>query len=85
MTQAGIPQHDWQYVDFIVTRESGWDPNAVNTKSGACGLGQQLPCGKWPGVWNNPVDALRAQYRYVLDRYGSYAKAHAFWIANRYY
>lgn len=26
MRQAGIPESDWSYVDFIMTRESGWCP-----------------------------------------------------------
>lgn len=85
MAAAGIPQHEWGYVDSIVSRESGWNPNAVNPSSGACGLGQQLPCGKWPGAWNDPVAALKAQHQYVTERYGGYAQAVAFWNANHYY
>lgn len=85
MRAAGIPESDWWAVDSIVSRESGWNPNAVNPSSGACGLGQQLPCGKWPGAWNDPVAALRAQYQYVKDRYGGYPQAVAFWNANHWY
>ena len=85
MRAAGIPESDWWAVDSIVSRESGWNPNAVNESSGACGLGQQLPCGKWAGVWNNPVDALVAQYGYVIERYGSYAGAVEFWNINHWY
>ena len=85
MTQAGIPQHFWVYVDAIVTRESGWNPNAVNRGSGACGLGQQLPCGKWAGAWNDPVAALVAMTGYVNSRYGGWAGAVAFWNANHWY
>lgn len=85
MTQAGIPQHLWVYVDAIVTRESGWNPNAVNRSSGACGLGQQLPCGKWAGAWNDPVAALVAMTGYVNSRYGGWAGAVAFWNANHWY
>lgn len=85
LAASGIPSHEWGYVDSIVTRESGWNPNAVNPTSGACGLGQQLPCGKWAGAWNDPVAALRAQYGYVVERYGSYAGAVAFWNANHWY
>ena len=69
MRAAGIPEHEWGYVDSIVSRESGWNPNAVNKSSGACGLGQQLPCGKWAGAWNDPVAALRAMTGYVSGRY----------------
>lgn len=85
LAASGIPESEWQYVDFIVSKESGWNPNAVNASSGACGLGQQLPCGKWSGAWNDPVAALQAQHGYVKDRYGSYAGAVGFWQANNYY
>ncbi len=82
---SGIPQDQWWAVDSIVSRESGWNPNAVNASSGACGLGQQLPCGKWAGAWNDPVAALKAQYGYVTARYGGYPQAVAFWNANHWY
>ena len=75
---SGIPESEWGYVDLLVTRESGWNPNAVNKSSGACGLGQQLPCGKWPGAWNDPVAALKAMNTYV-QKYGGWAGANAFW------
>lgn len=85
LAASGIPQSEWGYVDFIVTRESGWNPNAVNPSSGACGLGQQLPCGKWAGAWNDPVAALRAMNGYVHGRYGGWQQAVAFWSANHWY
>ena len=85
LAASGIPEDQWTYVDIIVTRESSWNPNAVNPNGGACGLGQQLPCGKWPGAWNDPVAALRAQYQYVTERYGGYAQAVAFWNINHWY
>lgn len=82
---SGIPSSEWWAVDSIVSRESSWNPNAVNASSGACGLGQQLPCGKWAGAWNDPVAALKAQYQYVKDRYGGYPQAVSFWNANKWY
>lgn len=82
---SGIPEDQWWAVDSIVSRESSWNPNAVNASSGACGLGQQLPCGKWAGAWNDPVAALKAQYIYVVARYGGYPQAVAFWNANHWY
>lgn len=87
MAAAGIPQSQWWAVDFIVTRESSWNPNAVNPNGGACGLAQQLPCGKWDsyGAWNDPVAALRAQKDYVAQRYGGYENAVAFWNINHWY
>lgn len=85
MRAAGIPESEWQYVDFIVRRESGWNPNALNVSSGACGLAQALPCSKIPGDWTDPVNSLRWQYGYVKGRYGGYAQAYDFWQANRWY
>lgn len=85
MAQAGIPESEWTNVDSIVTRESGWNPNAVNKSSGACGLGQQLPCGKWAGAWNDPVAALRAMTGYVNSRYGGWSGAVAFWNSRHWY
>lgn len=75
LAASGIPNDIWPLVDYLVTKESGWNPNAVNKSSGACGLGQQLPCGKWSGAWNDPVAALKSMHGYVLGRYGSWNNA----------
>lgn len=86
MAAAGIPQSDWQYADYIVTRESTWNPNAVNQSSGACGLAQALPCAKTGcAQYNDPVCALRWQLGYVNARYGGYAGAYSFWTKNHWY
>lgn len=85
MRAAGIPESDWSYVDYIVMRESGWNPNAVNKSSGACSLMQALPCSKIPGAWNDPVNALRWGQSYVSSRYGSWANAVAWWQGHHWY
>jgi len=85
LAASGIPASEWSYVDYIVSRESGWNPNAVNSSSGACGLGQQLPCGKWAGAWNDPVAALRAMNGYAIGRYHSWAAAYNFWITRHWW
>lgn len=85
MKAAGIPESDWTYVDYIVTRESGWNPKAVNSSSGACGLAQALPCSKLGPNWSDPVTALKWQYNYVSQRYGGYSGAYSFWLANHWY
>ena len=85
MRAAGIPESQWQYVDYIVSKESSWNPNAKNPSSGACGLVQAYPCSKLGPNWNDPVVALRWQYNYVNSRYGGYAGAYKFWRANRWY
>lgn len=85
MAAAGIASSDWGYVDYIVSRESGWNPNATNSGSGACGLVQALPCSKVPGNGYDPVDNLRWGNGYAVGRYGSWAAAQAFWSANNWW
>jgi len=82
MAQAGIPQSDWGYVDYIVTRESGWRHLVVNS-IGATGLCQALPGRKMSSAGadylTNPVTQLRWCNSYAIGRYGSWAGAVAFW------
>lgn len=85
MRAAGIPESQWQYADYIVSRESGWNPRAVNPYSGACGLAQAYPCSKLGPNWYDPVVALKWQYNYVTERYGGYQGAYNFWVRNRWY
>ena len=85
MAAAGIPEADWGYVDFIASKESGWNPNATNPSSGACGLIQALPCSKVPGSGYNPVDNLRWANGYASGRYGSWAEAYNFWTSNHWW
>ena len=95
LAASGIPQSEWQYVDYIVSKESGWNPCAYNPSksdcnanpTSACGLAQSLPCGKQSkyGHWTDPVANLKWQYEYVKGRYGGYAQAYAFWSANKWY
>ena len=85
MGAAGIAEGDWGYVDFIASKESGWNPNATNASSGACGLIQAYPCSKVPGNGYDPIDNLRWASGYATDRYGSWAQAYAFWTANHWW
>lgn len=85
MAAAGIASSDWPYVDYIVSKESGWNPNATNKSSGACGLVQALPCSKVPGNGYDPVDNLRWGNGYAVGRYGSWAGAYNFWTRNHWW
>ena len=85
MSAAGIAPENWGYVDYIATRESGWNPNATNPSSGACGLIQAYPCSKVPGSGYTPVDNLSWANGYAVGRYGSWASAYAFWTANHWW
>lgn len=84
LAASGINSAYWGYVDAIVSRESGWNPNATNASSGACGLAQALPCSKVPGNGYNPIDSLRWMNTYV-SRYGGWEGAYNFWQANHWY
>lgn len=85
MAAAGIAEGDQGFVDYIVKRESGWNPNATNKSSGACGLVQALPCSKVPGNGYDPVDNLRWATGYAVGRYGSWASAYDFWTSNHWW
>jgi hypothetical protein len=85
MAAAGIAEGDWGYVDYIAKRESGWNPNATNKSSGACGLIQAYPCSKVPGNGYDPVDNLRWANGYATGRYGSWAAAYDFWTRNHWW
>ena len=85
MTAAGIAESDWPYVDYIVSHESGWNPNATNAGSGACGLVQALPCSKVPGNGYDPVDNLKWATGYATGRYGSWGGAYNFWSSNHWW
>lgn len=83
MNAAGIADQASAYA--LIMRESSCNPNAVNPSSGACGIGQQLPCGKWEHQWNDPVGAMIDMQNYVFARYGSWANALQFHYANGWY
>ena len=54
-------------------KESGWNPNSYNKKSGACGIPQALPCNKISkSEGSNDWKAqIRWGIKYVNGRYGS--------------
>ncbi len=84
MRAAGISPVDYQYVEFVIGKESGWNPSAVNKSSGACSLAQSLPCSKIGADWQNPVTALRWANSYVA-RYGGWAGAYQWWLSHSWY
>lgn len=67
-------------LDSIVTHESGWDPNAVNRSSGACGLFQSLPCNKMHSM--SIQDQVQFGFDYIKERYQTPSKAWTFWQAQ---
>jgi len=85
LAASNIPEESWGYADFMVGKESGWNPNAINKSSGACGLAQALPCSKVPGNPYNPVDSLNWMNGYVNGRYGGWEGAYNFWQVKHWY
>lgn len=82
MARAGIGGPD---ADFLILHESGCRPDAINPSSGACGIPQALPCSKMKCTLQDPVCQLRWMDSYIKARYGSWANAKAFWVANNWY
>jgi hypothetical protein len=94
---AGTPQQiaaavfgpQYECAAQIITRESSWNPRALNAGSGAYGLGQALPASKMAPFgtdWaTNPTTQLRWMHDYVQNRYGSACNAWAWWQTHHWY
>lgn len=71
------------YKDFIYQKESGNNPNAVNS-IGCRGIGQACPGTKLPcGADYACQDAWFTNY--AMQRYGSWEAAYNFWVANKWW
>ena len=81
--QKAYAQSGNYYKDFIYQKESGNNPNAVNS-IGCRGIGQACPGTKLPcGADYACQDAWFTNY--AMTRYGSWEKAYNFWVANRWW
>lgn len=61
----GYSPEDWKKVDYIIERESGWDPHAVNDSSGAAGIAQKIS-GYGDGYMrNDPMSQIRWLFNYL--------------------
>lgn len=83
MEKAGVPVN--QATLTLIKKESGCNPRAVNSSSGACGIPQSLPCSKMGCSLDNPVCQLRWMQSYVKGRYGSWENALSHHRANNWY
>lgn len=81
--QAGIS--DTANAIELIRRESNCNPNAVNPSSGACGVAQELPCGKSGCSLGDGACQVKWMNNYVHQRYGSWSNAVAFHNANNWY
>lgn len=66
--------------------ESGNNPGSINKSSGACGLGQALPCSKLPcSLSDYACQDSWFTNNYMIPRYGTWANAKAFWLQNHWW
>ena len=84
-----LNEKDYQALDFIITRESGWNPNNVNKKSGASGLCQSLPASKMAISGKDYKTNYKTQINWCIlycnTRYGSIQKAKKFWLKHHWF
>lgn len=76
---------EWDAKMFIYYHESGNRPNAINASSGACGLGQALPCSKMNCSLSDYACQDAFFTRYMLARYGTWQNAKSFWLQHRWW
>lgn len=89
MARQIVPSGQFQCFSNIVNHESSWNYQAVNASSGAYGLFQALPAGKYASAgadWRtNPATQIKWGLNYMNSRYGSPCDAWSFWSANHWY
>ncbi len=73
MAAAGI--NDLGNATYLIGKESGCNPYSVNSSSGACGVGQALPCSKTGCEMGDGACQTRWMNSYVMGRYGSWQAA----------
>lgn len=66
-------------------KESGWNPNSYNKKSGACGIPQALPCSKiskseglndWKAQIRWGIKYINARYKTPCGAWNHFTKKH---------
>lgn len=75
-----LPDFGWDVSElepliYLWNRESGWNPNSHNSRSGAHGIPQALPGTKMASegsdYYTNPEPQIRWGLKYIASRYGS--------------
>ncbi|MBP2049268.1 pyruvate/2-oxoglutarate dehydrogenase complex dihydrolipoamide acyltransferase (E2) component [Streptomyces griseochromogenes] len=89
MARQMVAGGQFQCFSNIVDHESSWNYQATNASSGAYGLFQALPAGKYASAgadWQtNPATQIKWGLNYMNERYGSPCQAWSFWSANHWY
>jgi hypothetical protein len=74
---------DAKYIMLIIQHESGFNLNARNPHSGACGIFQANPCSKLPSM--DEKIQIAWGMNYFAKRYGSGKAAYEFRLVHGYY
>lgn len=70
---------------FIYEHESGNRTDTINAQSGACGLGQSLPCSKMPCTLQDYQCQDTYFTQYAIKRYGGWEQAKQWWIEHKWW
>lgn len=88
-SQYGWGSAQFQCLDSLWTKESGWDYQAVNANGGATGIPQALPGSKMATIaadWRtNATTQVRWGLQYISSAYGTPCAAWAHSQANNFY
>lgn len=75
-----IPAASGDAKGLLYEHESGNNPGSINKSSGACGIGQALPCSKLPcSLSDYACQDDWFTNSYMIPRYGSWEAAWAYW------
>lgn len=89
-----LPDFGWDDSELtplinLWNRESGWNPNSHNRRSGAHGIPQALPGSKMASegsdYYTNPEPQIRWGLKYIASRYGSPSNAWAHFRSKGWY
>jgi hypothetical protein len=89
LSAFGWGQDQFQCLAQLWTKESNWLTTATNPYSGAYGIAQALPPGKYSSAGSDWLTSYRTQVEwglaYIADRYGSPCGAWNHSVANNWY
>lgn len=83
IAQAGIKEVS--AAKELIRRESGCNPYSRNSSSGACGVAQELPCGKSGCQLGDGACQVKWMNSYVMGRYKSWTAAVSWHDSHHWY
>lgn len=83
-------EDQWEATYKLVMHESGFNPNSVNTQSGACGVFQANPCSKtikngYKDYYTNWKTQVQWGLDYIQIKYKTPSKAWEYWQKHHNY